>query len=69
VRLVNDKRLGIDALFTYQVGPSTALYLGYTTGFQNVTPSLGESPVERIAAPTTQVGRQVFAKVSYLIRR
>ena len=52
-----------------QVGPVTAVYIGYTTGFQNVMLSEIGSSVERSAAPTTQVGRQLFMKMSYLIRR
>jgi hypothetical protein len=55
-------------LFTYQVGPGTALYFGYTTGFQNVEPSEHGLPVLRIGSPATEVGRQLFLKLSYLIR-
>ncbi len=68
VQLVHDRRVGIDTLFTYQVGPSTALYVGYTTGFQNVALSAMGRPVERTSTPSTEVGRQLFAKVSYLFR-
>ncbi|HYN10098.1 MAG TPA: DUF5916 domain-containing protein [Vicinamibacterales bacterium] len=68
VQLIDDRRLGIDALFTYQLGPSTALYVGYTTGFQNVALSPEAGPVARTSTPTTQVGRQLLAKMSYLFR-
>lgn len=69
VKLINDERLGIDLLFTYQLGPSTAVYAGYTTGFQNLEAAAIGSPSTRIDDPTTQVGRQAFAKLSYLWRR
>ena len=38
VQLTNDKRVGADLLFTYQVGPSRLSISGYTTGFQNLSP-------------------------------
>lgn len=66
VRLVSDRRVGIDTLMTYQLGPATALHAGYTSGYQNVRPSLEGSPVERTTTPGQQVGRQLFLKVSYL---
>ena len=65
VRLLHDERIGIDTLFTYQLGPATALYLGYTSGFQNVSPLEEGRPVMRIDCPSTQVGRQVLLKISY----
>ena len=69
VRLVDDERIGVDTLFTYQLGPGTALYLGYTTGLQNVALAEAGMPVHRIAGPETVVGRQLFLKASYLFRR
>jgi hypothetical protein len=69
VTLNRDKRVGVDTLLTYQVGPATALYLGYTTGFQNFALSEAGLPVERVEAPRTETGRQLFMKISYLIRR
>ena len=69
VRLANDERIGADLLFTYQLGPSTAVYLGYTTGFQNLAPVAAGGPAARIDQPTTEVGRQLLMKVSYLWRR
>jgi hypothetical protein len=68
VRLLADKRLGIDTLLTYQLGPSTAVYVGYATGLQNVALAVDGRPVDRTSAPSTVVGRQLFAKVSYLVR-
>ena len=69
VRLAHDERVGVDTLFTYQLGPSTALYVGYTSGFQNLSPADEGRPAIRIDDPTTEVGRQFFFKLSYLIRR
>ena len=69
VRLVNDERVGIDTLFTYQLGPATALYVGYTSGFQNLAARDEGLAAIRIDDPSTQVGRQLLFKLSYLIRR
>ncbi len=69
VQLSKEKRLGFDTLFTYQLGPGTAMYVGYTTGFQNLIPSAAGVPADRSASPSTQVGRQLFVKIGYLIRR
>lgn len=69
VQLNKDKRLGFDTLLTYQVGPGTAMYFGYTTGFQNVMPSAAGMAATRTASPATQVGQQLFVKIGYLIRR
>jgi len=69
VRLTNDERIGADVLLTYQLGPSTAVYAGYTSGFQNLSPDAIGSPARRIDDPTTEVGRQFLFKLSYLWRR
>jgi hypothetical protein len=68
VQLSRDKRLGVDTLLTYQVGPSTALYVGYTSAFQNVNLAGDGTSVTPRAAPATQVGRQAIVKWSYLFR-
>jgi hypothetical protein len=61
-----------DVLLTYLLTPGTALHLGYTDQYENVTlvPGLSRRPweVRRTRSPETSVGRQVFAKVSYLLR-
>ena len=56
VRLANDERVGIDTLFTYQLGPATALYVGYTSGFQNLAARDEGRAAIRIDDPSTQVG-------------
>jgi hypothetical protein len=69
VRLTHDERIGVDMLLTYQLGPATALYAGYTTGFQNLALGGIDQPATRIDDPTTEVGRQLFVKLSYLWRQ
>ena len=68
VQLFRDKRVGIDVLWTYQLGPSTAFYAGYTSAFQNVRRSDDGEAVIPSSTPGTAVGRQVVAKLSYLFR-
>jgi Domain of unknown function (DUF5916) len=68
VQLTRDKRVGFDTLFTYQVGPSTALYAGYTDAFQNVTLGSDGAPVTPGRTPGASVGRQAIVKLSYLFR-
>lgn len=54
---------------TYLVNPWTALYVGYTDGYGN----LEIEPVSRVRLRATDsafhsLGRQVFVKMSYLLR-
>jgi hypothetical protein len=56
-------------LFTYLVNPWTAVYVGYSDGYENrPTAPMYERPVPRADLPMTSVGRQVFVKLSYLLR-
>lgn len=68
VDLGDDRRLALDLLATYLVNPWTAVYVGYTDQFENL--QLGEPgrPPVRGGGIRTSVGRQVFLKVSYLLR-
>jgi hypothetical protein len=64
-----EKRFAADLLLTYQVNPWTAMYVGYTDGYGN----LAIDPVARDRVRVTDstfnsLGRQVFVKVSYLLR-
>ena len=69
VNLERRKRLGMDILFTYMLNPGTALYIGYTDNYENLLYDPSVSPlVQRGSFPDTSVGRQVFAKFSYLLR-
>ena len=67
VALRRESNLRADILLTYLVNPWTALYLGYTDGYRD---TFGGSEAEGPGAPAgwTSVGRQVFVKVSYLLR-
>lgn len=68
VALDRDKRLGLDALFSYQVGPGTALFVGYNTGFRNVIVPASGGLILPSVSPTTETGRQLMVKLSYLWR-
>ena len=69
VALERDRRLTGDLLCTYLLNPGTALYVGYTDAYANVRidPTLPPS-LARTEAARTSVGRQVFVKLSYLLR-
>ncbi|HXG95147.1 MAG TPA: DUF5916 domain-containing protein [Blastocatellia bacterium] len=63
------KRLNLDFLVTYFVNPGTALYVGYSNGFENLALTQTLPPVlQRTLSPTTVTGRQFFVKMSYLLR-
>ena len=67
VALDRTKHLTVDLLMTYLVAPGTAIYAGYTDGYDNIIldPVTGTRPIR---SPTTSTGRQVFLKTSYLFR-
>ncbi len=62
------KRFTADILFTYLVNPGTAFYIGYSEAAENqeLAP-FGLPSVRRIARPGS-TGRQLFVKLSYLLR-
>ena len=65
------RQLTADVLFTYLVHPYTALYIGYTDDRQNIDPALLPT-LQGLARTRTSLlsdGRQLFMKVSYLIRK
>jgi hypothetical protein len=67
VALDRSKHLTGDLLLTYLLTPGTALYIGYTDGYDN----LALDPVTGLRttrSPTTSTGRQFFVKSSYLFR-
>ena len=69
INLERQKRVTGDVLLTYLIHPGTALYLGYTDRIENLALYPGSPPaVARTGFPSTTVGRQFFAKVSYLFR-
>ena len=58
-----------DILLTYLLNPGTALYLGYIDQYEDVEIlPRSRSDLRRIGSRATSVGRQAFAKVSYLWR-
>lgn len=67
VDLDRSRHAGVDLLLTWLLHPGTALYLGYTDGFDNVRldPELGVLPT---ASALHSTGRQVFIKASRLVR-
>lgn len=66
VALDRTKHLTMDLLLTYLTHPGTAIYVGYTDGYDNV--QIGSSGLVPINGPTTSTGRQFFVKTSYLFR-
>ncbi|HXH07771.1 MAG TPA: DUF5916 domain-containing protein [Vicinamibacterales bacterium] len=68
VALEREKRFAADLLVTYLVNPWTAVYVGYTDRRENLRPDPIAGRLLRTDAPDVTTGRQVFAKVSYLLR-
>ena len=68
VALERRKHLTGDALLTYLVHPGTALYIGYTDGYDNLQLDASSGSFRLGGAPTLSTGRQVFVKTSYLFR-
>jgi hypothetical protein len=65
----DERKWSGDFLLTYLVNPFTALYIGYIDKFENVEIMPGSPPdLRRIDRLATSVGRQLFGKVSYLLR-
>ena len=67
VALDRTKHLSVDVLLTYLIHPGTALYLGYTDGYDSVRLDRLSGLVPTRNA-TTSTGRQFFVKTSYLFR-
>jgi hypothetical protein len=66
--LGDERKWGADVLLTYLVNPGTALNVGYTDHYENLG-LVGSPPsVERRRRPDTSTGRQLFVKLSYLLR-
>jgi len=64
----DDKQWRADVLLTYLLNPGTAVYVGYTDSYRNLG-LVGSPPeVARRRSPDTSIGRQVFVKLSYLLR-
>jgi hypothetical protein len=69
VLLEPGKRIILDVLLTYLLNPGTALYAGYGAR-HNTLDDGGQQLGEAVgtAAPLTAASRQLFVKVSYLLR-
>jgi hypothetical protein len=65
-----EAKFGLDLLLTYLLNPGTALFVGYTSQYENLrTVGFGrDRDVIRTRAPGLEVGRQLFVKVNYLWR-
>ncbi len=68
--LTNRKNVNADFLLTYLVHPGTAVFVGYNSNLQNLDRSLTPLPggFLRTRRSFLNDGRQVFVKVSYLLR-
>jgi hypothetical protein len=61
-------RFNADVLATYVVNPWTAVYAGYTNGLQDLAVEATDSTGLHGARGLARTDRQVFAKVSYVMR-
>jgi hypothetical protein len=68
VALERRKHLTADMLLTCLVHPGTAVYVGYTDGYDNLRRDPVEGQLSLGGGPTLSTGRQVFVKTSYLFR-
>jgi hypothetical protein len=68
VALERRKHLTADMLLTYLVHPGTAVYIGYTDGYDNLQKDPLDGAFRLSGGPTLSTGRQVFIKSSYLFR-
>jgi hypothetical protein len=70
--LQNAKSFNADVLFTYMVHPGTAIYVGYNSDLANIYLPLTSSPTDYTELVRSNRylndGRQLFVKVSYLLR-
>src|SRR5258708_2445160 len=68
VALERRKHLTADMLLTYLLHPGTAVYIGFTDGYDNLRVDSVNGRFRPGGAPATSTGRQVFVKSSYLFR-
>jgi hypothetical protein len=69
VTLERTKNLAGDVLFTYLAHPGTAIYVGYSSSYENFSVDPLANPVwQRTQNPTGLSGRQIFVKLSYMLR-
>jgi hypothetical protein len=68
VALERRKHVTADVLATYLLHPGTAIYVGYTDGYDNLRRDESTGTFTRGGPPTQSTGRQIFVKASYLFR-
>lgn len=69
VALEGTKRFTSDVLLTYMLNPGTALHVGYTDMYENVRLQPGPPAwLQRTGPPDVSTGRQLFVKLSYVLR-
>ena len=69
IDLERERELTADFLATYLVNPWTALYVGYTDGYGNIEiDPLSRDRLRLTESALHSTGRQVFVKMSYLLR-
>lgn len=69
IDLEREKTFTADVLATYLVNPWTAFYVGYTDGYGNVAiDPLRPGELRAVDSVFNSTGRQVFVKMSYLLR-
>jgi hypothetical protein len=69
IDLERERELTADLLATYLVNPWTALYIGYTDGYGNIEiDPFSRDRVRLTDSALHSTGRQVFVKMSYLLR-
>jgi folate-dependent phosphoribosylglycinamide formyltransferase PurN len=64
------KNFNVDFLIIYLIYPGTAIWIGYNNNLQNIDPALlpDSSGLRRTDHSLINDGRQLFIKVSYLLR-
>src|SRR5262249_39331327 len=68
VKLEHSRRLDGDVLLTWLLHPGTALYVGYNTRYADVSDRLTTQAPRFPSLPGTFTGRELFVKLSYLLR-
>ncbi|HVL68145.1 MAG TPA: hypothetical protein VM364_12860 [Vicinamibacterales bacterium] len=68
IDLEDEKRFSTDLLATYMLNPWTAVYVGYTDGYGNLELDRTAGVLRVTDSPFHSLGRQVFVKLSYLLR-
>jgi hypothetical protein len=69
--LPSAKNFNGDVLFSYLLHPGTAVYIGYNSDLQNLDPTLGLDPNGNLLRTRSRFlndGREIFIKISYLLR-